>query len=186
MGFQSFPVSSGSASKTARKLTLTGGSSWTVPAGVTYVNVTCVGGGGGGGGATLRSGYGSAGSGGTGGTTSFSGADDAGGGSGGASHSYDSGDFATQSFRNGPATSASGSGRGAGAGSQYRTNSSGTNFSQGGFGGDGAVISSTVSTTPGASISYSVGGGGSAGTATTGGISGIAGASGRIDIEYWA
>jgi hypothetical protein len=37
-------------SKTMRRLTLTSGTSYTVPAGVTYLNVTLVGGGGGGGG----------------------------------------------------------------------------------------------------------------------------------------
>jgi hypothetical protein len=46
------PVSLSSlGAKTMRRLTLTSGTSWTVPAGVTFVNVTLVGGGGGGGGA---------------------------------------------------------------------------------------------------------------------------------------
>ena len=44
MAINTFPSS---ASLTPRKITLTSGSSWTVPAGVTFVNVLLVGGGGG-------------------------------------------------------------------------------------------------------------------------------------------
>jgi hypothetical protein len=47
MGISVFPAA-GAASKTRYVETLTSGSSWTVPAGVTYVNATLVGGGGGG------------------------------------------------------------------------------------------------------------------------------------------
>ena len=46
MGLSVFPAPS-AASKTAFRTTLTSGTSWTVPAGVTYVNVTLYGGGGG-------------------------------------------------------------------------------------------------------------------------------------------
>jgi len=48
MGQSVFPAPS-AASKTRKVETLTSGTSWTVPAGVTYVNATLVGGGGGGG-----------------------------------------------------------------------------------------------------------------------------------------
>jgi hypothetical protein len=47
------------------------------------------------------------------------------------------------------------------------------------------IISTQVSTTPGSSISYSIGAGGSAGT-TGRGNDGGSGGSGRIEIEYWA
>jgi hypothetical protein len=46
MGLSVFPAPS--AGKTTYRLTLTTGTSWTVPAGVTYINATLVGGGGGG------------------------------------------------------------------------------------------------------------------------------------------
>lgn len=45
MGIQTFPAPSGG--KTMYRTTLTSGTSWTVPTGVTYVNVTLFGGGGG-------------------------------------------------------------------------------------------------------------------------------------------
>jgi len=48
MGIQTIPAPS-AASKTRYAVTLTSGTSWTVPTGVTYVNATLVGGGGGGG-----------------------------------------------------------------------------------------------------------------------------------------
>ena len=48
MGFSTFPAAS-AASKTRFQTTLTSGTSYTVPAGVTYLNVTLYGGGGGGG-----------------------------------------------------------------------------------------------------------------------------------------
>jgi hypothetical protein len=102
MGLSVFPAPVAS-SKTMFRTTLTSGTSWTVPAGVTYVNVTLLGGGGGGG--------------------------------GGAS-------------------------------------SSGTNPVIGQMGLPGQVVSSTLSTTPGASIAYAIGGGGSAGSATVHGGTG--------------
>lgn len=83
------PVSSG---KTRRLITLTSGTSWTVPATVTFVNVTLRGAGGGGGGVTISG--------------------------------------------------------------------------IGGYGMGGAVVSSTLSTTPGAAITYAIGAGGVAGQTT--------------------
>jgi hypothetical protein len=102
MGIAVFPAPS-AASKTMFRTTLTSGTSWTVPAGVTYVNVTLLGGGGGGGG-----GY----------------------------------------------------------------NQSGAYFINGHQGLGGQVISSTLSTTPGASIAYAIGAGGSAGSSTVNGSAG--------------
>jgi hypothetical protein len=158
MGIAVFPAPA-AGGKTAFRLTLTSGSSWTVPAGVTYVNVLLYGGGGAGGGA-------------------------------------------------------------------------GTNvYAQ--SGNPGQVIASTLNTTPGASINYAIGAGGTAATAgaaggnggtttftgatsATGGLGGAthngafsagtqagvqnngsqgtaiasatpaAGGAGKIDIEYWA
>jgi hypothetical protein len=55
MGISVIPAPS-AASKTMFRTTLTSGTSYTVPAGVTYLNVTLVGGGGGGGGGSPSSG----------------------------------------------------------------------------------------------------------------------------------
>lgn len=60
MGISVFPAPS-AASKTMYRTTLTSGTSYTVPAGVTYLNVTLVGGGGGAGGTTAAGYVGSAG-----------------------------------------------------------------------------------------------------------------------------
>lgn len=65
MGQSVFPAPS-AASKTRKVETLTSGTSWTVPAGVTYVNATLVGGGGGGGSATSTNNFGFAQNGGSG------------------------------------------------------------------------------------------------------------------------
>ena len=100
MGINTFPAPS-AASKTMFRTTLTSGTSYTVPAGVTYLNVTTVGGGGGG-----------------------------------------------APTANDPITTAV-SGRG------------------------GSMVSSTLSATAGATISYAIGAGGAAGTgANTGGAGG--------------
>ena len=99
MGYSVFPAAAGG--KTMYKTTLLSGTSWTVPAGVTYVNVTLFGGGGGGGGVPN-------------------------------------------------------------AGSLFRSSN--------GF--PGQVISSTLSTTPGASIAYAIGAGGTGGSNGLGGVGG--------------
>jgi hypothetical protein len=90
MGSTTIPAPN--TSLTRRVTTLTSGTSWTVPAGVTFVNVTLVGGGGGGG----------------------------------------------------------------------NTNNSSVNGAQSGWGMGGSVVSSTLTTTPGASITYAIGAGGTA------------------------
>jgi hypothetical protein len=168
MGYSVFPAPS-AASKTRYLATLTSGTSWTVPAGVTYVIATLFGGGGGGG-----AGGNSANPGGTGGTTTFTGANSALGGTGGAAQSRDQG-----STGNSP-------GANSGLGGQGATRNDGGNSTGAAETGQrGMIISTQVSTTPGSSISYSIGAGGSAGT-TGSGNDGGSGGSGRIEIEYWA
>ena len=100
-------------SKTMRRITLTSGTSWTVPTGVTYVNVTLIGGGGGGGGSQT------------------------------------------------PSNGWEGSGL---------------------IGAGGQVMSSTLSTTPGASITYAIGAGGSGaqGAGGTGGTTSFTGATSAV------
>ncbi len=101
-----FPAPS-AGGKTMFRTSLTSGTSWTVPAGVTYANVTLHGAGGGGGGSCPNE------------------------------------------------------------------------WNNAGDGGGGAIISSTLSTTPGASISYSIGAGGTGGaTQQSGNYPGIRGNSG--------
>lgn len=168
-----------STSKTRYMISLTSGTSWTVPSGVTRVNVVLVGGGGGGGGAGSTGGTG-----GTGGTTTFTGATSASGGGGGNGAICQG---VSQNSTAGTAgTAAVGSG-GMGGVNYYQTGpSSGyvllcSNANQG---HPGQQVASSVATTPGASISYAIGAGGTGGTAING-ISGGAGGSGRIDIEYY-
>lgn len=163
-----FPAAS-AASKTMFRTTLTSGTSYTVPAGVTYLNVILYGGGGGGGGAASSgSGIGS-----SGGTTTFTGATSAAGGNGG-----QRGDVG-QNVNAGPAAVANSSI--GGNGGWYDNGGSGRGMS----GDPGNMIASTLSATAGATISYAIGAGGAAGTPSTNNSSG-AGASGKIIVEYWA
>jgi hypothetical protein len=147
-------------SKTRYQLTLSSGTSYTVPAGVTYLNVTLVGAGGG-------AGSTGGGGGGAGGSTTFTGATSASGGGGGANTS--SGDSPT------PVRYGDGGERG--------TVNTGSGMA--GIGSAGQIVSSIVTTTPGASISYSIGSGGSSGSSAGYGHGGP-GANGCIIIEYWA
>lgn len=184
MALSVFPAASGG--KTRYAVSLTSGTSWTVPAGVTYVNVTLIGGGGGSGMATAQGV--TVVQGGTGGTTTFTGATSAVGGGGGGSVSNGFGSGSGGYGRGGVAATAN-SGLGA-VGAQLHSNasSSGQPISEiyGGDGQDGAVVTSTVNTTPGASISYAIGAGGVAGSGGSGPTgNGATGGSGRIDIEYW-
>jgi hypothetical protein len=168
MGISVFPAPS-AASKTRFLATLTSGTSWTVPAGVTYVIATLFGGGGGGGAGGNNATPGS-----TGGTTTFTGATSAVGGVGGPAQSRD--------------TSYAGNAAGANSnlGGQGATRSDGGNSTGAAeIGQRGMIISTQVSTTPGSTISYSIGAGGNAGTSGDG-SNGGAGGSGRIEIEYWA
>ena len=166
--------------KTSFKLSLISGTSWTVPAGVTNINVTCVGGGGGG--AGTGQGATAATAGGVGGTTSFTGATSAVGGNGGPLASMGT----PSNGITGPAQTPN-TGKGGTSPSEAATSGSAA-WSYIGFQGtDGQTIMSTLAVTAGASITYAIGAGGTAGGAgTSGGAAGTAGASGRVDIEYWA
>lgn len=175
------------SSKTRRFVTLTSGTSWTVPTGVTYINVTLYGGGGGGGGVRTNADFGISGPG-AGGTTTFTGATSAVGGNAGTN--YNSGTAAAVNTdsqgqrtltKGAPQDNTGFGGPAALCSMSFNTSNFGMVF--GGEGNPGSVISSTLSTTPGASISYSIGAGGSGASCPTG--SGGAGASGKIEIEYW-
>lgn len=183
MGSSQIPAAAG---KTRFALSLISGTSWTVPAGVTYVNVTLFGGGGGGCGSVGVSTGG--GNGGTGGTTTFTGATSATGGLGAnatARLGY-AGFTSTAAGIAGSANTGNGGSNAMGIEYTSASNTFSGNWSTTG-GQSGQIVSSTLATTPSASITYAIGGGGSAGTAGTGGSgqAGGAGGSGRIDIEYW-
>jgi hypothetical protein len=163
--------------RTRYALTLTSGTSWTVPAGVTYVNVTLIGGGGGGS-ATGTSATAA----GVGGTTSFTGATSA---AGGAAATAGAATFLTPGGGITVPASTPNSGKGGFCAGEYG-NISSTNLAINGFmAPDGQTITSTIATTPGAGITYAIGAGGTGGGGGTSGSSGAAGGSGRIDIEYW-
>jgi hypothetical protein len=153
--------------KTMRRLTLTSGTSWTVPAGVTFVNVTLYGGGGGGSGGGNNANNGN-----TGGNTTFTGATTALGGLGGTKGGRDD-------DTNGQSANAN---TGLGGQTAYYTESGSGQFI-GGDGFIGDIVRSTLSTTPGATISYAIGAGGTGGTGTL--ITGGTGGSGKIEVEYW-
>lgn len=158
---------------TVRKVeTLTSGSSWTVPANVQNVVVTLWGGGGGSGGVNSNS----ATAGGTGGTTTFTGATSALGGTGGAVAPSASASYSLMRDAVAPAANT-----GEGAKSPMAlTGNPWTAAYEGGEGTNGQIITSSVATTPAASIAYSIGAGGTAGTG-----GGAAGGSGKIEIEYF-
>lgn len=173
--------------RTRYAFTLTSGTSWTVPAGVTYVNVTLMGGGGGGGGVCGGTSTTGVTGGGVGGTTSFTGATSAVGGNGMSANNLAvaNGSF----FSNGVVPTAnSGKGGATPFGTQISSTTPITQNGNGSIGSDGQVITSTLATTPGNSITYAIGAGGTAGTnggGTSGSVVVQAGASGRIDLEYW-
>ena len=164
MGISVFPAPS-AGGKTMFRTTLYSGVSYTVPAGVNYVNVILYGAGGGGGGAGNT-----ATAGGAGGSTTFAGATTAVGGIGGAPISRDTN-------VNGVAGNAN-SGNG---GRGYASGDAGESTGWASSGGQGDIFASSVTTTPGGTIAYSIGAGGSAGSGGTAGVGG----SGRIEIEYW-
>lgn len=156
-----------SSGKTRYFTTLTSGTSYTVPSGVTYLNVTLYGGGGGG------AGNGNTGAtGGTGGNTTFTGATTASGGPGGTNGGRDN-------DTNGQSANAN-TGYG-GLTAIFGESSYGQFVGGNGFPGD--IMRSTLTTTPGASISYAIGAGGTGGVGST--LTGGAGGSGKIEIEYW-
>lgn len=176
-----------SGGKTMYRTTLTSGTSYTVPAGVTYLNVTLVGGAGGGGGVSPYSSAGT--NAGSGGTTTFTGATNANGGAGGRNW-YPGVDLPSYAQSWVGAAAPTGSGK-AGSpatlffGTGFYTNGWVAGYASGGAGTEGSVISTTLAVTPGASISYSIGGAGAGGVGGSSGNNGGDGGSGRIDIEYW-
>jgi hypothetical protein len=160
MGQSVYPTTS---SKTAFRTTLTSGTSWTVPAGVTYVNVSLMGGGGGGGGGGISANV----SPGTNGT---------------------SGAYINSTLSTTPGASISytigAAGGGGGGNSQGGTGGTttftGATSAAGGGGGASGNASSSAAAGP------TGGFGGNGGAAGSGGASvGGAGGSGKIDIEYW-
>jgi hypothetical protein len=161
-------------------VTLTSGTSWTVPSGVTQVSVVLFGGGGGSGGVTAN--FSDATSGGTGGTTTFTGATSASGGAGSSAANDSRGTGILQlTARSGNANT----GNGAFGAARYLQSSGYEFYYQSNTAQNGQVISSTLSTTPAASISYAIGAGGTAGSGGADGTAGAAGGSGKIEIEYW-
>jgi len=182
------PATSGG--KILKKVTLTSGSSWTVPSGVTDINVTLYGAGGGGGASGSMGGTYGYSNGGTGGTTTFTGATSAGGGNGGTSVASQANVSQTSYHPDGNNGSMHGEG-GLAGGYGGAMNDTVTNILNtfGVNGSFGKVVSSTLSVTPGQSIGYSIGGGGARGQAgkahTNQFVYGGYGADGKIDIEYW-
>lgn len=179
-----FPAAS--AGKTMYRVTLTSGTSYTVPTGALYLNVTLYGGGGGAGGCQANTGgNGASSNGSSGGSTTFTGATSASGGSGGARQNNGAGGNAQSTGTGTAATANSGLG---GESAEYLCYSGGGvpfNFTSG-KGMDGNVVSSTLSSTPGGTIAYAIGASGGGGSGNTSGVDGGSGGSGKIDIEYWA
>jgi len=181
MASSTVPAAS-SSSKTAYRVSLTSGTSYTVPAGVTYLNVTLYGGGGGTGNVENDSANAIT-QGGTGGTTTFTGATSATGGIGGNGQKAGRAGYTTVN-----GTSATVGVANSGTASQPAKTycDAGTTATSlmifGIAGQSGQVISSTL--TASGSIAYAIGAGGTGSAAITG-YAGAAGGSGRIDIEYW-
>jgi hypothetical protein len=182
MAFSVFPAPA--AGKTRFATTLTSGTSYTVPAGVTYLNVTLVGGGGGSGGGNSTS-FGGASSGGTGGTTTFTGATSATGGAGGAGINNTNGLMTSAITELNAYSPTANTGLGAFGTRQNSRYNQDFWPSEGHNGSSGQRIKSTLSATAGASIVYAIGAGGTAGSGGTAGTGGAAGGSGFINIEYW-
>jgi hypothetical protein len=165
MGISVFPAPS-AASKTRYVETLTSGTTYTVPAGVNYLNVTTIGGGGNGSGIKRNSYAGSTGS--DGGTTTFTGATSAAGGQ--------AGPVGNAGGSTGPTGGGLGQGGGEACGvdGPYRQ----------ARGSDGVIRHSVVTTSGGSQIAYAVGAGG--GNSTGGNdANGGTGSNGAIIIEYW-
>jgi hypothetical protein len=154
--------------KTMRRLTLTSGTSWTVPAGVTFVNVTLVGGGGGGGASSQN--YISGAWGAPGATISSTLAVTA-----GASISYAIG--AGGGGVSGPAKGGTGG----------TTSFTGATSASGGLGGSALGTDSSLAASTVGSLSYANNGGGPSSRDTSWGVNVTSGAggSGFIIVEYW-
>ena len=190
MGSNVFPAASAGGGKTEFVTTLTSGTAYTVPAGVNYINVILTGGGGGGNfaaGTTGMSAYPGA-----GGTTTFTGATSGAGGSAGIGTTGDNNGNASYN-RSGNAGMAN-TGQAGTQSYQFNNNPNGNASmnvaSASRYGHPGQVIASTLNTTPGATINYAIGAGGSAGIAfandnSTNTSAGNPGGSGKIEVHYW-
>lgn len=169
----------GGGSKTRYYLSLVSGTSWTVPAGVTRINVLLVGGGGGGGGVDSGTSNIAAGN---GGTTTFTGATSAPGGLGGQGVNFGGGgNFAV--FAGANATANTGNGGNGGGIRSYGSTPGLGSIGRAENGQPGAQIASTIAVTPGAAITYAIGAAGIGNGGPT--VRGGDGGSGRIDIEYY-
>jgi hypothetical protein len=165
MGSTTIPSSV--ASKTRFATTLTSGTSWTVPAGVTYVNVTLRGGGGGGApgyvtGASNVQSYGIYGCGGQ----------------------IVSSTLATTPLAS--ITYAIGAGGAGGVGSAAGSTGGTTTFTgaTSAVGGNGGMAAVNTTSLAGPN-SLSAGNGGQPGNYNAGNLTGGAGGNGSIDVEYW-
>jgi hypothetical protein len=178
MGINQIPLAT---QKVLRRVSLTSGTSWVVPANVTEINVKCIGGGGGGASSVGTNTAGN--NGGTGGTTSFTGATSALGGNGAIAAAQ----VGTANYNPiaGAAAIANTGEAGKSGFANFYVNPYVVN-SYIPLASNGQEITSTLAVTAGASITYAIGAGGTAGSAPTGGAAGGAGGSGRIDVEYWA
>jgi hypothetical protein len=191
MGIAIIPAAS-AAGKTEFVTTLTSGTSWTVPAGVNYINVILTGGGGGGN-LQIANNNVSA-SPGAGGTTTFTGATSAAGGSAGIVLNGSSNGNPTFDALGNAGLANTGQAGNAGVRSQAAS-ATATAFAgiaaiQKG-GSNGQVIASTLNTTPGATINYAIGAGGNQGSGTSNDnnltyYGNNPGGSGKVEIHYWA
>lgn len=190
MGAVVYPAAS-AGGKTEFVTTLKSGTSYTVPAGVNYLNVVLTGGGGSGnfaGATTAMNTYP-----GGGGTTTFTGATSAAGGSAGIGRTGDTNGNSSYAA-NGNAGMAN---TGQPGSATYRFNNApGGNASMNVSIASraahfGEVVESTLSTTPGATINYAIGAGGAAGIEYSNdnaqnSSAGNPGGSGKIEVHYWA
>lgn len=166
MGFAQIPAA---VAKTRYMTTLTSGTSWTVPVGITYVNVTLYGAGGGGGGAIAAvQSYQTAAMDGAPGQVITS------------TLSTTPGASITYAIGAGGTAGASGGGAGGTGGT---TTFTGATSATGGTGGLGTNGNGPVGTQAGAQFNGGRGAS-SAGTATP--FAGGTGGAGKIDVEYWA
>lgn len=163
MGQSIYPAPS--AGKTNYYVTLTSGTSWTVPAGVTYINATLIGAGGGGGGGYWNGAMAIEGSNGSGGSIITS------------SFATTPGASITYSIGSGGGGGGGGNGTQGNGGSGGNTTMTGATSATGGYGGSRARDVG-VASNPGLLADNAGTGGGT-------GNSGGSGGAGMIIIEYW-
>lgn len=165
MGYSVYPAPS-AGGKIQKKITLTSGTSWTVPTGVTDINVLLVGGGGGSSGAVAGSGTAASGTGhGNPGNTVWSTLTT----TPGSSITYAIGAGGSAGSPNYPGSGGDGG----------NTTFTGATTANGGLGGKGTASGAT------ASVSFATNGGLSPNSGLNQNYSGSAGGAGFIEIEYW-